>query len=66
MDVLRAVWGTRAIWGSSDNLLSASRAIWGSATMERAVWGTSVFEDRAVWGASDAAADLSSTAIGGE
>ena len=53
---LRAVWGTRAIWGSSANILNASRA----------VWGTSVWSDRAVWGTSGTAADLSSNAVNGE
>jgi serine protease AprX len=39
---LRAVWGTRAIWGS--NTLSSSRAIWGTSVWgDRAIWGTDVF-----------------------
>ena len=53
---LRAVWGTRALWGSSANLLNASRAI----------WGQSVWSDRAVWGTASSAVDLTSTAISGE
>jgi serine protease AprX len=53
---LRAVWGTRAIWGTSTNVLDASRAI----------WGTSVFSDRAIWGVTTGAADLSSNAVHGE
>ena len=63
---LRAVWGTRAIWGTSDNMLSASRAIWGTTTMERAIWGTNVWEDRAIWGTNVSEVDLTSTAIFGE
>jgi serine protease AprX len=53
---LRAVWGTRAIWGSSVNTIDASRA----------VWGTSVWSDRAVWGTTSGAVDLSSKAIVGD
>jgi len=53
---LRVVWGSRVIWGSSANVLSASRVIWGAS-----VWG-----DRVIWGASSSSVDLTSTAINGE
>lgn len=53
---LRAVWGSRAVWGTSVAYVDGSRAVWGS----------SVWADRAVWGSSQGNADLSSTAISGE
>lgn len=53
---LRAIWGTRAIWGESTNVLDASRAI----------WGTSVWSDRAIWGTDTSAVDLTSTVLTGE
>jgi serine protease AprX len=69
----RALWGTRAIWGTGITDLRAvwgTRAIWGASTnildASRAVWGTSVWSDRAVWGTTTGAVDLSSKAIVGE
>ncbi len=53
---LRAIWGTKAIWGTTTNLLSASKAI----------WGTGVWSDRAVWGVDIFGADFSKAVIGGE
>ena len=53
---LRALWGTRALWSTSTNVLNASRAL----------WGTSVWSDRALWGTTTSSVDLTSTAINGE
>ncbi len=76
---LRAMWGTRALWGTSSidasramwgtNLtFRADRAIWGTSTpsASRAMWGSSVWADRAMWGTSSTAVDLNSAAITGE
>jgi serine protease AprX len=53
---LKVVWGSQVIWGSSTNILNASRVIWGSA-----VWGNQV-----IWGATTDTVDLSSKVIKGE
>ena len=53
---LRAIWGKVSLWADSANILSASRAI----------WGKSVWSDRAIWGKEAPAADLSIKAINGE
>lgn len=53
---LRSVWGARSVWGTSSNLLSASRSVWGS----------SVWSDRSVWGTDSSSVDLSSVALFGE
>ena len=76
---LRAIWGSRTMWGSSS--VDMSRAMWGSNTTfsasstlatssapsaSRAMWGSSVWGDRAMWGSSTSAVDLTSTALSGE
>ncbi|MGI4788228.1 MAG: hypothetical protein ACRYFS_05195, partial [Janthinobacterium lividum] len=76
---LRAMWGTRAMWGSSS--VDMTRAMWGSNTTftasqslmsssgpsaSRAMWGSSIWGDRAMWGSSTTAVDLTSIAIYGE
>lgn len=53
---LRAVWGSRALWGASQTYVDGSRAMWGS----------SVWADRAMWGTSTSAVDLTSVTISGE
>jgi serine protease AprX len=53
---LRVVWGTRVIWGSTFNTLSASRVIWGST----------VWMDRVVWGTSTTSVDLTNIVLAGE
>ena len=53
---LRAVWGSRAIWGANSMVVDASRAI----------WGNEVWSDRAIWGVNSSNADISSIAINGE
>ena len=76
---LRAIWGSRAMWGSSsvdmtramwgnNTTFTANRAMWGNSTItaERAMWGSSVWGDRAMWGNSTTAVDLNSAAITGE
>lgn len=64
---LRALWGSRVLWGSSG--VNMTRALWGSNTTftaSRALWGSSVWGDRAQWGSSTTAVDLTSTALSGE
>lgn len=76
---LRAMWGSRALWGSSG--VDMTRAMWGSNTTfsasstlaassapsaSRAMWGSSVWGDRAMWGSASAEVDLTSTALSGE
>ena len=76
---LRAIWGTRALWGTSsidssramwgtNTTFAADRAMWGTSTVtaERAMWGSSVWGDRAMWGSSSTAVDLNSAALTGE
>ena len=62
----RALWGTRAIWGTDVTDLRAlwgTRAIWGTSAnllnASRAIWGKNVWGDRAIWGVSISQADLS-------
>ena len=69
----RALWGSRAIWGTGISDLRAiwgTQAIWGASSnvlnASRAIWGTSVWSDRAIWGTTSSSVDLSSRAIGGE
>ena len=69
----RALWGTRAIWGTDVTDLRAiwgTRAIWGVSTNQlnasRALWGTNVWSDRAVWGVTTTQNDLSPKVIQGE
>lgn len=69
----KALWGTRAIWGTDVTDLRAvwgTKAIWGTTTnllsASRAVWGTGVWSDRAVWGVDVFGADFSPKVIGGE
>ena len=69
----RALWGARAIWGTGIYDLRAiwgTQAIWGASSnvlnASRAIWGTSVWSDRAIWGTASSSVDLSSRAIGGE
>ncbi len=69
----RALWGTRAIWGTDVTHLRAiwgTRAIWGVSTNQlnanRALWGTNVWSDRAVWGVTTTQSDLSTKVIQGE
>ncbi len=76
---LRAMWGSRAMWGCSsvdmtramwgrNTTFTDSRAMWGSSTpsASRAMWGSSVWGDRAMWGCSGTAVDLNSAAFSGE
>jgi hypothetical protein len=53
---LRVIWGTQVIWGTSTNILSASQII----------WGTNVWNDQVIWGATDSSADFTSTATNGD
>ncbi len=69
----RALWGTRAIWGTGVSDLRAiwgTNAIWGASSnvlnASRAIWGTSIWSDRAIWGTTFSSVDLSSRAITGE
>jgi len=69
----RALWGTRAIWGTG---VTDLRAVWGTCAIygassnildaSRAIWGTSVWSDRATWQATSSSVDLSSRAIAGD
>ena len=71
------LWGKSSIWGTGS--VTDLRAIWGSLSFaagsvntlsgSRALWGKSVWSDRACWGSTSSTAssvDLSSIALNGE
>jgi serine protease AprX len=73
IDMTRAIWGSKAIWGTGVSDLRAvwgTKAIWGSSLnvldASKAIWGSTVWGDRAVWGTTTGAVDLTSKAINGE
>jgi serine protease AprX len=76
---LRAIWGSRALWGSSsidmtsalwgsNTTFTADRAHWGTSTLlaSQALYGSSIWGDRAHWGTDTTAVDLNSAALSGE
>jgi serine protease AprX len=72
------IWGEKLLWGTGVGDFRAAygpfsmyddNAIWGTADtlmISGAIWGQSVWADRAVWGAQSGCVDLTSIAINGE